>query len=114
MEFNPAEQNQEVIVNADFDNFAQVPFGIAEKKRVSGGAVKLYIIYFKYAFNWRGQGDKNVKRVSQKIIADDLRYSTTYVSTLTSELHNEGWLTRKRTGRTNIITLHNKRKRRKK
>lgn len=107
------EAERYIQVKADFDSFAKVPYAIAEKKRVTGNAVKLFIIYFYYT-NWRGSGSKRMRRIRQNEIAERLGYSVTTVSKLTSELHNKGWVTVKRTGRSNIITLHGKPKKRRK
>ena len=114
MEFDPTQENNEIIVKADFDFYAKVPFAIAEKRRVSGNAVKLFIVYYSHTFNWYGSSSKNMRRTTQAVIAEQLGYSTTTVSKLTTELHNKGWITVKRTGRTNIIILHGKPKRRNK
>jgi len=107
-----APKEKHVLVSRDFDvDFAKVPFGLAEYRRVSGNAVKLYIIYFSYTFNWRGTSPKRMRRVCQDEIAKRLGYSITTVSNLTRELHDSGYITVKRTGRSNIIILHGRPKR---
>jgi len=112
MKCNLTEEKSEIQVKADFVDYAKVPFEMAQKGKVSGNAVKLYIIYFSYTFNWKGSEPKKMKRIIQAVIAENLGYSVTTVSKLNSELHDKGWITIKRTGRTNIITLHGKPKRR--
>ena len=112
MKFNASEAPIEVI--PDSDKFAKVPFKIAERKKVTGGAVKLYIIYWSYTFNWRGFSDKWMKkRPTQKEIAKRMKCTVKTISNLTTELHNKGWITAEWTGRVNRITLHLIPKRRK-
>ena len=112
MKFNASEAPQEkyVKVKKDFANFAQVPFGLAEDKRVRDKAVRLFAIYFSYCLDWRNPGE--TQRVHQSEIAEKLGCKSNTISVLTRELHNTGWITVKRTGRSNIITLHGKPKKR--
>lgn len=105
MEINLTEEKSEIQVKGDSVDFAKVSFEMAEKRNVSGNAVKLFIIYYSYA-NWRGSGPKKLRRVAQEVLADRLGYTVTTVSTLTSELEDKGYLEIKRTGRTSIITLY--------
>jgi len=115
MKFNASEAPQEkyIKVYQDFDvGTAKVPFELGRDTRVSGNAVKLFVIYFEEALNWRGTAPKQVKRILQAEIAKRLGRSVVTVSRLTRELHNTGWATVKPTGRSNMITLHGKPKKR--
>ena len=97
----------------DFDvPTAKVPFKLLRDSRVKDKAVRLYGIYFEEAENWRGTAPKKVRRIPQTEIAKRLGCSVYTVSRLTRELHDTGWATVKRTGRSNIIILHGRPKRR--
>ena len=126
MEVNGSKVPQEesyIEVYQDYDvPTARVPYDIARDKRVKGNAVKLFILYFEVAENWKGTDPKRVdptrmsaeraNLVCQSKIADDLGYHKITVCKLTRLLHNTGWITIKRTGRSNIIILHGFPKRR--
>lgn len=112
MKFNASEAPQEryVEIKKDFDHFAQIPFKLLRDTRVSDKAVRLFGIYFEGAHDYRNPGE--IKRVRQSEIAERLDCKSKTISVLTRELHNTGWITVKRTGRSNIITLHGKAKKR--
>ena len=125
MEFNGSKMPQEAYVEVyqDYDvPTAKVPYDIARDKRVKGNAVKLFILYFEVAENWKGTDPKRVdptkmsperaNLVRQSKIADDLGFHKITVCKLTRLLHNTGWITINRTGRSNIIILHGFPKRR--
>jgi hypothetical protein len=117
MEFNGSKVPQEEGSSGVFKDFdvptARVPFELLRDFEVRDKAVRLYGIYFEEADNWRGYEPKRVKRIRQREWADRLGCKPETVSILTTELHDRGWLSRKRTGRSNIIILHGRRKRRK-
>lgn len=115
MKFNPEKEPKEkyVEVYQDFDvGTARVPFELAKDKRVRDKAVRLFILCFEESSNWAGSEPKKVRRTLQAKYAQRLGCSVVTVSRLTRELHNTGWATVKRTGRTNIIILHGTPKRR--
>lgn len=127
MEFNGSKVPQEsyVEVYQDYDvPTAKVPYDIARDKRVNGNAVKLFILYFEVSENWKGIDPKRVdptkmhperaNLIRQAEVAKALGCHRGTLSKLTRLLHDTGWVTIKRTGRTNIIILHGFAKRRKK
>lgn len=111
MKFDASEAPKERVsyVKRDFGYFAQVPIKLADDRRVRDKAVRLFIIYFSYT---NFENPSKPFRVNQSKVAARLGCKSKLVSDLTGELHNTGWITIKRTGRSNIITLHGKPKRR--
>jgi hypothetical protein len=100
-------------VRSDYPHFSQMPHELILNPRISIPARLLYGILHKFC------RDKSLKKtpwtfVSQKTIGELMNRHASSVCRYMKELERWGWITVKRRGlhRSNIVTLHARRKRR--